>query len=305
MKISSIKYLAGQGLRNIWINRVMSFASFCVIMVSLLYVGFSVLFNQNVNAIIGGIENKNEIIVFFNDETTQEQIDTMSEVLRNTDNIMSVEFYSKDEAFEHIKAEYENGEEIFSYMTENPLPNALRIKVKDISIMKKSQSFIEQYSAGNGDIVEQINAPNDFVNLLVGIKKTISLLSIIITSVVIVASLVIISNSTRSSVFARRKEVNIMKYVGATNTFIRVPFFIEGMVTGIIAGVVAGILTWFGYDSLIKVLSQEMTFWQALGIKQFILFSEVAVEIFLGYIVIGGILGSFGTVVSLRKHLKV
>ena len=96
-----------------------------------------------------------------------------------------------------------------------------------------------------------------------------------------------------------------MKYVGATNAFIRIPFFIEGMFTGMLAGGVASLLTWFGYDSFIDVLSKEMTLWQALGIKEFIPFNSVAVKVVIAYVVAGAVLGAMGSVISTRKHLKV
>lgn len=305
MKISSMKYLVVQGIKNVWTNRVMSFASFCILMVSLLLVGFSLLFTANVNRFIGGIENKNEMIIFLKDEVTPEQVTLMEGGLKNIDNVSQVTFYSKEEAFEDMKKQYQNSQELFGYFSESPLPDAFKLKISDISKMSVTESDIKNYDNANGQFIYQIKAPNDFANILTELKSTIAIVSSTVVIALVVVSMVIISNATRTSVFSRRKEINIMKYVGATNAFIRIPFFIEGMFTGMLAGGVASLLTWFGYDSFIDVLSKEMTLWQALGIKEFIPFNSLAVKVVIAYVVAGAVLGAMGSVISTRKHLKV
>lgn len=301
MKLSSVKYLFGQGLRNVWTNRVMSFASFCILMVSLLLVGFSLLFTANINRFIVGIEDKNEIIVFINDGTTDERIAEMENELKNSENIVNVEFYSKEQALDHYKESMTDAEGLFDvFADDNPLPDSFKVNMDDISLMAVTVNRISLMSD-----IEKINAPSDFANLLTDLKSIVTVISSAIVLALIVVCIVIISNATRASVFSRRKEINIMKYVGANNSFIRIPFFIEGMVTGALAGGAAGLITWFAYDSLVKVMSQQMTFWQAIGIKEFIPFSEVVFTVFIGYIVAGALLGSLGSVFSTRKHLKV
>ena len=106
MRISSMKYLVGQGVRNIWTNRIMSFASFCVLTVSLLLVGFSVLATMNINRFVSGIENRNEVIIYLDDNITDEAIAEMEGVLKQTENVSSVVFYSKEEAWEDEKSKY-------------------------------------------------------------------------------------------------------------------------------------------------------------------------------------------------------
>lgn len=304
MKLSSVKYLLGQGIRNVWTNRVMSFASFCILMVSLLLVGFSILFTANINRFISGIENKNEIIAFLTDGTSPEIITHMETLLKEIPNVSNVELYSKEEAFEELKAdmaEQEGAADFFSYLGEESfLPDQYKIRVADISIMDQT---VEKIMAVEN--VEKVNSPKDFATLLTDLKKVITLISTTIVIALVVVSMVIISNATRSSVFARRKEINIMKYVGATNSFIRIPFFVEGMFTGLLAGGVAAFITWFAYDALVNALSKEMTLWQVLGIKEFIPFASIIGSVFLYYMLAGALLGAIGSVVSTRKHLKV
>lgn len=301
MKISSMKYLFGQGVKNVWTNRIMTFASFCVILVSLLLVGSMMLFTANVNRFISGIESKNEIVVYLNDGVTDETVSQMETDIKKLDNVAEVVFYSKEQAFEDYKKSMENAEEIFeSIGDESPLPDAFKIRVKDISKMTSTIAQINKMQN-----IYKVSAPNDFADLLIGIKSTVGMISTAVIAALGIVCIVIISNATRASVFARRKEINIMKYVGATNMFIRIPFFVEGMVTGMLAGVAAAGLTWFGYEKFIEALSKQMTLWKAFGIDEFIPFDSVAVKVLLGYVGAGALLGAIGTVISTRKHLKV
>lgn len=301
MKISSMKYLFGQGVKNVWTNRIMTFASFCVILVSLLLVGSMMLFTANVNRFISGIESKNEVVVYLNDGVPDETVSQMENDIKKLDNVAEVVFYSKEQAFEDYKKSMENAEEIFeSIGDESPLPDAFKIRVKDISKMTSTIAQINKMQN-----IYKVSAPNDFADLLIGIKSTVGMISTAVVAALGIVCLVIISNATRASVFARRKEINIMKYVGATNMFIRIPFFVEGMVTGMLAGVAAAGLTWFGYEKFIEALSKQMTLWKAFGIDEFIPFDSVAVKVLLGYVGAGALLGAIGTVISTRKHLKV
>lgn len=304
MKPSSLKYLIGQGVRNIWTNRIMSFASFCVLLVSILLVGFTVLVTMNINRFVNGIEGKNEIIIFLVDDVTDETIENMGTLLRNTENVNSVVFYSKEEAFEDMKKNYENADELFGYFDESPLPDAYKIKVNDISKMKMTIATIETQSAVMNAIYH-IKSPDEFASLLTSLKSILTLISSAILIALAIVSMVIISNATKASVFARSREINIMKYVGATDTFIRVPFFVEGMLTGVVAGGIASVVTWFVYEKVIEILSQEMTLWNALGISEFIPYDTLWWKVTLSYIIIGGLFGAVGSSASTKKYLKV
>lgn len=301
MRISSIAYLTGRGFQNIWNNRIMSVASFCILTVSMLLVGFSVLFTENINTFIGNVEEKNEVVIFLNDNLTDNDIALMGDRLRQMDNIKSVEFYSKDQAFEDMKAGMDNAEELFDYIgDESPLPDAYRLKVADISRMSSTLMSINSLQG-----IYSVKAPTDFVSVLTGLRSLVYILSGIIIIALIVVSIVIISNAARASVDMRKREIAIMKYVGATNTFIEVPFFIEGMIMGIFAGTAAILLTWAGYVKIIDVLMSDSTIWLAMGIKGFIPFSKVALRMAIVYITAGAVVGSFGTLLSTRKYVKV
>lgn len=301
MKLSSMNYLFSQGIKNIWTNRIMSFTSFCILMVSLLLIGFSTLCIANINSIVGSVENKNEVIIFLDDDVTDDDIEQMGTKLRNMDNIAEVNFYSKEEAFEEIKAGIENSDELFNYVgEESPLPDSYRVKVKDIEKMSRTLMDINRL---NG--IYTVKAPNDFVKILTELKSFISLLSVVVLGALVVVSLVIILNASRASVDMRKREIAIMRFVGATNSFIKIPFFVEGMTIGVLAGLVAAVITVVGYRELNNVLMQDTTIWTAMGITGLISLNDIIWKIFIGYIAAGALISAVGTVMSTRKYVKV
>ncbi len=304
MRISSMKYLVGQGVRNIWTNRIMSFASFCVLTVSLLLVGFSLLATMNINRFVSGIENRNEVIIYLADDISDGAIAEMEVILNQTENVSSVSFYSKEQAWEDEKAKYDNADEIFAYFEESPLPDAFRIRISDVSMMRRTITAIDAKFASAGYIID-IKSPDDFASILTSLKSTIAVISTAIIVALAIVSMVIISNSTRASVFARSREINIMKYVGATNTFIRIPFFVEGMLTGAVAGIVSSLATWLVYENVISIFQEEGDLWKALGMGEFIPYNTIWLEVSLAYILVGVLFGAIGTAASTRKHLKV
>ena len=294
MKVSGFKYLVGQGVENIWKNRMMAFASFCVLLVSLLLVGMSVLFYMNLTSMIGGVEDKNEVIIYMDEGTTDQQLADFQSELSQIKNISSITFYSKEQAFEDLKNSMSDYEVLFDSLgDDNPLIDGYRIRIDDISQISTTITQIEQL-----DHIYSIRAPMDFVNVLTEVRK-------IVTVVLIVISVVIVSNATKASVFARREEIQIMKYVGATNAFIRIPFFVEGMITGLFAGAVALAITWFGYDSLVGLLTGQVDFLSVIGMGSIIPFRALAWKVALAYLVTGTLFGAFGSMISMRKHLNV
>lgn len=303
MKLSSMNYLFGQGMKNIWTNRIMSVASFCILSVSLLLIGFTMLFTANINRFVSGVENKNEVVIFLDEDVDSTMASAMENTIRNIHNVESVTFYSKDEALEDMKKsmESDNADQLFSYVGEdNPLPDAFRIRIADIEEISPTLMDINRL-----DGIDSIKSPTDFINILTGLKRFIGIVSAVILLALILVSLVIISNAARASVDIRKREIAIMKLVGATNTFIKVPFFVEGMFLGALAGIFASAVTCIGYSELVKVLSQDMTVWSIMSVNGFIPMNEFVVKLVIGYAAAGMIISAFGTVMSTRKYLKV
>lgn len=301
MKLSGVKYLVDQGVDNVWKNRMMAFASFCVLLVSLLLVGISILAYYNVNRIIGGMETKNEIIVYFNDDTTDAQLEVIGNQLREMDNIVEVVFYSKEEAYESLKASMAEYDVLFESLgDDNPLPDAYRLKVADIDQTDRTMDQLERL-----EHVYSIRAPYDFINILTQLRQILTWVMGAIILAMVVVSMVIISNTTKASVFARREEIQIMKYVGATNAFIRLPFFVEGMITGFFAGCGALVITWLVYDALVRILQEQVYLLNIIGMGSIIQFSEIYLPVSVAYLLGGALIGAIGSVVCTRKHINV
>lgn len=301
MKFSGFKYLVGQGVDNVWKNRMMAFASFCVLLVSLLLVGVSTLAYFNVNSIVGGIESKNEVIVYIDDAATAADTEEMGNKLRSLSNISEVNFYSKEEAYESLRESMAEYEVLFESLgDDNPLVDAYRIRVKEISEIERT---IEQIKAF--DHIYSIRAPYDFVNILVQLRTILTWVMGAIILAMIAVSLVIISNTTKASVYARREEIHIMKYVGATNAFIRLPFFVEGMITGFFAGCGALVITWLLYDAVLGILQNQTALLSIIGFGSIIPFADICIPVSAAYIVAGALIGAAGSVVSTRRHINV
>lgn len=301
MRLASFKYLIKQGFKSLWFNRVNTFASFCIITISLVMVGLSVLVSANINRIIGAIEKRNEIIVVIRDGTPENNISILGEELKKNDNIFEINFYSKEEAWEDMQANVSEEEKsLFQYIDGSPLPDTYRVRVSDVSKLSGTVSQIEQLAS-----VEQVKSPNEFAHLLVNIRNVCTIIFTFITAALVIACFVIISNTTRTSVYARRREINIMRYVGASKSFIRIPFFVEGLVIGIIGSAAAFLMTWFAYTEIYQILTDYLRSWSFITTSGLIPFADIAPITGVGYLVCGVIISSFGTVISTRKHLNV
>ena len=301
MKVSGVRYLVQQGVDNVWKNRMMAFASFCVLLVSLLLVGISVLAYYNVNSIIGGIEEKNEVIVYFNDDTDDEMLKEIGSKLRAMPNVSEVVFYSKEEAYESLKASMAEYEVLFDSLgDDNPLVDAYRIKVNNIDEIQSTIAEIRKL-----DNIYSIRAPYDFVNILVQLRTILTWVMGAIILAMVIVSMVIISNTTKASVYARREEIQIMKYVGATDAFIRFPFFIEGMITGFFAGCMALVITWLVYDSVVNILQDQVALLNIIGMGSIIRFADIYIPVTVAYVVGGALVGAVGSAISTKRYINV
>lgn len=280
---------------------MMSFASFCIMLVSLLMVGVSVLMALNLNRIISGIENKSEAVVQIKDGITEEERNELQEQIESISNVHTVELYSKEEAWENmVKDMSKEEQDLFRYADDNPLPDTFKITVIDIQRMSETTTLIETLKN-----VESTQSPTKLTDVLISIRRLLVVLSGAIVIALIIVCLTIISNTTRASVFARRKEINIMKYVGAKNSFIRIPFFIEGMIVGILAAGGALLLTKFAYAGVYNIFSDDFTLWTVLGVSNLYPFSELFTRVAICYFAAGALIGALGTSFSTGRHLKV
>lgn len=301
MRASNVSYLIKKGISSVWKNFVMSFASFSILLVSLLQVSISVLVMMNVNIIMGNIEDTNQIIVYIKDGVSDSTVAHIGDVLKNNADLTDIEYISKEDAEKEFIDTY-LGEfaEIMEYLESNPMPEAYKVRVTDVEKIRPIVAAIQTL-----DGIEKVRAPYDFADALVNIRNTFSIIIIAVLLTLVLVSIVIISNTIRTSVFARRNEITIMKYVGATNGFIKLPFFVEGMFVGILAGAAAWGLAWFIYDSIFSLFTGNFTLWEMFGFFNLIPFDAVNWTVLAIDCGAGALLGAVGTIISMGKYLKV
>lgn len=301
MKLSGMKYLANQGVENIWKNKMMAFATFCVLLISLLLVGCAGLFYINMNSMILGLGNQNEIAVYLNTSTEQWRVDEINSQLQELDNVESVVYISKEEAYQRMQNQVVKGQAIFEYIDDSQfMPDGFSVTVTDNDRIEQTTALIAQI-----ENVESASSSPQVAEFLRELRRVVTLVAGAAIIALVVVSMIMISNTTKQSVYARREEIQIMKYVGATNSFIRTPFFIEGMVTGFFAGAGAFFITWVIYDSVYNILMEQGTLINAFGISSIIPFDNIRIITVLAYIITGSLLGAVGSTVSTRHHLDV
>lgn len=300
MRMSNFSYLVKKGVGSVFRNAMMSFASFCVLLVSLFLVSLSSLIAIDIGVILSNIEEKNEIEVFVYGDVEESVLTHIADAIDINTNTGSVIFYSKDEAWADEQAKRPEVAELFDYLPENPMPHTFRVTVKDISLISQTA---DEFMTIEG--VEKVVAPYDFASALVDIRSTLTFIGLSLLGVMILTSIIIIYNSIRSSVHARQKELNIMKVVGATNSFVKIPFFIEGMFIGVVAGAASWFITKVTYEAVIGLFKENLEIWQIFGLVDVIAFDSVTWIVLAANCVLGAFLGAIGTVISTAKYLKV
>lgn len=299
MRASNVSYLVKKGISSVWKNFIMSFASFSIMLVSLLQVSCAVLLMMNVNIIMGTIEDTNQIVVYAKENVTDEQLKHIGDVLRNNSNLTDVRYYSKEEALEDFKNDMAEYAELLQYLEENPMPETYLARIADISNIRATAAAVSGIEG-----VEQVKVPYEFAESLINIRSTFTIIIAAILLTLIIVSIVIVSNTIRTSVFSRRNEITIMKYVGATNGFIKLPFFVEGCFVGVLSGAASWGVTWFIYDSIFSLFTENVTLWEMLGFFNMIPFSRVCWLVLAVNCIAGALMGAAGTLISMGKYLK-
>jgi len=301
MKASSMKYLAGEGVRNIGANRFMSLASIGVLTACLLLIGAAWLVSINANAVVGYVEDQNEAMAFVEDWGDADDILEIEEELKQIDNIHEVIYVSKAQALEQQMELLEENAFLFEeFENDNPYPDSFRLKIDDLS---KLGETIEQVEAIGG--IDGTSASADLAATITDIKNGISFAGFTIVGLLSLVSLVIVANTIKITVFNRRKEIGIMKYVGATDLFIRLPFLVEGLILGLLSALVSFLLLWGGYELMLGWMGDTQSSWFMMAFEQIVPFSKVAVNMLVAFVAAGMTIGGLGSMMFVGKHLKV
>lgn len=298
MRGGTFSYLSKQGLSSLSKNKLMTFASVGVLSACLFLISIALLLSFNLNNIIKYVEEQNEIVIFL-DDLSEDDMKKADEEIRAIQGVNSVKFVSKDEAL--MEQAEDLGEAILEGLkSDNPLPDSYRITISAYSDLNLT---IETLKGIEGVI--QVNAPSGLAETLASIRQTVLVISISIVAALILVTMVVIGNTIKLTVFARKLEINIMKQVGARNNFIRFPFIIEGGTLGLLAATTSILFSFISYQAVLTLASKESASWMSAVSNNLIPIADLWWIIVLVNITIGVITGILSTVISIKKHLKV
>lgn len=291
--MSGLGYLIKEGFRSIWSNRIMSIASICVLVSCLVLTGSAELISMNIEKEVESVGKTNETTVYIQDGKTSLETAYIGKDLEKLENISSVTYYPKEEAINEFQDSLP--EAVFENVTgeNNPLPDAYIVAMDDLSLYDQTIDAILKV-----DGVDSINNRSELARKLTDISNLVSYISFAIVIALTVISLFIIANTIRTTMYSRRFEISIMKSVGATNAFVRLPFVVEGMVLGFISAVIGTGVLYLVYEG---VMSAVNSFVKLSTIP----FSDVCLQVGCIFIVAGMLIGAFGSFISMRKYLKM
>lgn len=300
MRFSSFIYLVGQGLHNLRANRLMTFASMGVLTVCMLLIGAAYLLGVNIDAMVDYIGNQNETVVYM-DDATDDQIAAADAAIRNTPHVVGVTYMSPEDVlatYGDMLADYTNLQQVFA--EDNPFMPNYRVTVDNPDNIEAVSAQLTQI-----DGVASVKAPLAMADTFTSLQTVINYACYGIVAVLAIVSIVVINNTIKITVFNRRKEIGIMKLVGATNGFIRFPFFVEGVTSGLIsAGIASGIVCG-AYYALCRWYTENPSNLSQMFGGQLVPLEQVWYYIVGGFVVLGFVLCGLGTATSIRKHLNV
>lgn len=294
MRLNNIAYLIKEGFKGIFKHGFMSFASVTIIMACLIIMGVFVLLGMNVNVVIAELENQNEIVAFIDETYTTEQAQALEADLLKVENVSAVEFVSRGQAMEAFKADYEQG--LFEEIDESVFRDRFVVHVEDIELTGVTQNKLMQVAG-----VAKVNAHLEYAEGFIKVRNIINVISAVLVGILAVISVFIMSNTIKLATYTRREEIAIMKMVGATNMFIRLPFIIEGLLLGVLGGGLAFVSVWGMYEAICqKLLSGFIG-----GIMDIVSFNIVMLPLLAVFMGIGIFVGVIGGNIAIRDYLKV
>ena len=295
MKGIRLGYLTREGFKNIWVNRFLSVATILVLVACLIIVGTGSLIFLNINSLLDLIEGQNVVMVYVQDEATDYETESLGLQLEGMTNIKKVEFVPREVAFESQKEQFGDKAALLEGLSAEILPDAYKVVVDDLSMFDNTVSKIRDL-----DSVLQVRENSDLAGKVETIRNAVSYISLGIVAILFLVSMFIVSNTIRITIYNRRLEISIMKAVGATNSFIRWPFLVEGMLLGVISAVVSLALLYLVYSIALIWFADLMSTLGGTPVElvDYIWFF-LAVFGFIGVVI-----GTTGSLISLNKYLK-
>ena len=306
MRYNVITYLLGEGIRNVFKNKKSTSASIIIMSLTMLIFGVFFVITQNINSIMKQTESEQGIEVFLYD-ISEDQTKALEDYIRNIDGINTVEYKSKEDALNQLKSQFKDREDLLSGYDENNIfPASYVVTLTDLTKNNEVKQKIDEYDKDKPDtekVIKKITSSDETITTLINLANGIRIITGVILVILIIISIFIISNTIKLTVHARRKEISIMKYVGATNSFIRWPFIVEGIIIGIISGAISIIILGINYNLIAnKILESQVV--SAMSIN-LLTFADMFGLIVLVYTILGVGIGILGSCISMRRYLKV
>ncbi|MBQ2096215.1 MAG: permease-like cell division protein FtsX [Firmicutes bacterium] len=290
-------YSLKQALQQIFRNKGMAIASLFAITAMLLILGLFFFLTVNVNFITEEIKDQFDTIeVFLQDDQTEAQADVIRTSLSKLPGVESVEYIDKARAMEEFKVRWGDNAYLLDGLSTNPLPNSLRVTLTDLT-----EGDVVAEVSRNMTGVEDVRYYQTEVNKILKVSEGIQKGALVVIAFLIIVSIVVVSNTVKLTVMARQEEIRIMKYVGATNWFIRGPLILEGMFIGLIASLIALGCTWAIYARLMNAFGQQamILLSSSLVETQFMMINLTWI-----YVALGISIGAFGSIISMRRFLQ-
>ena len=303
MNYNILSYLIGEGFKNIFKNKKSTFAALIIMLATMITMGLGIAGAENITSVIKQIEEDVPINVFVKDGLSASELNEIEDYIKSIETVNSVTFTSKADALKNAKEKLANNADLLEKYTETNHPFKASYSVT-LTDLKKSGDVVNAINASDS-IKEKIVEIGTSDTLITGLNKAdkgVKILFFSLGILLVIVSIVIIGNTIKLTVHARRREISIMKYVGATNNFIRAPFIVEGIVIGVIATAIStlilGGIYHFAYSKLSNIVISNTRF-------NLLEFSSIFQNVIIVYAVLGIGIGVLGSVLSMKKYLKV
>ena len=294
MRLNRSGYLIREGFRSIGTHGFMSFATVTIIMACLIIMGSVTLLSLNIDRLIKNLESQNEVVVFVDEDYTEDAARALQGSIEQVENVGSVDFVTRGEAFDTFMENYTS--DLAEGLDDQVLRDRYVIHLTDISRMGETKSALESIEG-----VAKVKAHLDYAKTFITIRNVVSVVSLALIAMLVFVSIFIMSNTIKLATFGRREEIGIMKMVGASNAFIRLPFVVEGLVLGILGGGLGFLAEWGVYELLTKKVVGSV----AGSFLSVLPFQQIALPMFVSYMAIGILIGAFGGVNAIKNYLDV
>ena len=296
MRINNLGYLIKEGVKGIFLHGFMSFAAVCVTVACLLIVGSFSILTYNVTLMVEDLNKTNELMVYIDSELSDAEAKSVGTKINRVSNVMQAKFVSREEALKNFIADH-NGDAAFNGVMAEDLRHRFVVTLEDNTLIEQTAGQIKDIP-GVADVSAEYELAKGFNTL----EQVLQVVSIAVNAVLLIISLLIISNTVKMAMYDRRDEIAIMKMVGATNGFIRLPFVVEGFTLGMIGAAIAFALEWVLYDALVLRIEELDSAFQLFS---FVPFDELLVPMVITFVAAGMFVGVVGSWTSIRKFMDV